>query len=126
MAVKSPVAGLPKTYFELVKKFPLTHIHSEEHLDEAQEVIEQLLRQELDRGAEEYLAALTDLVEAYENQHQPIPEVSEAELLRELMRSGGLSQKTLEKEVGIAQSTISAVLTGTRSLTKGQIRKLAS
>jgi plasmid maintenance system antidote protein VapI len=41
------------------------------------------------------------------------------------MRPNGLSQTELAKAVGIAQSTISAVLTGARSLTKGQILKLA-
>ena len=41
------------------------------------------------------------------------------------MRSNAFSQMELAKAVGIAQSTISAVLTGARSLTKGQILKLA-
>ena len=43
----------------------------------------------------------------------------------ELMRSNGLSQMELAKPVGIAQSTVSAVLTVLGSLTKGQILKLA-
>ncbi len=54
-----------------------------------------------------------------------MPDVSEADVLRELMRSNRLSQMELAKAAGIAQSTISAVLTGARSLTKGQILKLA-
>ena len=36
-------------------------------------------------------------------------DVSEADVLRELMRSNGLSQMELAKAVGIAQSSISAV-----------------
>ena len=80
---------------------------------------------DLDSGAEEYLAVLTDLVEAYEDEHHPIPDASEADVLRELMRSNGFSQPKLAKEVGIAQSTLSAVLNGTRSLTKGQVVTLA-
>jgi HTH-type transcriptional regulator/antitoxin HigA len=126
MPKKTTLARLPDTYFALVQQFPLTHIRSGEHLDEALEVIDQLLRLELDRGSQEYLDALSDLVEAYENEHHPMPAVCEADLLRELVRSSGLSQKKLEKEVGIAQSTISAVLTGARSLTKAQILKLAN
>ena len=46
-------------------------------------------------------------------------------MLRELMRGRGLSQPQLAKQVGIAQSTISAVLSGARSLTKEQVIALA-
>jgi HTH-type transcriptional regulator/antitoxin HigA len=45
--------------------------------------------------------------------------------LRELIRASGLTQPNLAKKVGIAQSTLSAVLNGTRSLTKAQVITLA-
>lgn len=45
--------------------------------------------------------------------------------MRELIRASGLTQPNLAKKVGIAQPTISAVLNGTRSLTKGQVITLA-
>jgi len=54
-----------------------------------------------------------------------IPDASEADVLSELMRTNGLNQTALEEKVGIAQSTISAVLTGSRELTKDQVIKLA-
>ena len=54
-----------------------------------------------------------------------IPDAGEADVLRELMRSNDLTQPQLAKEVGIAQSTLSSVLTGARSLTKDQVVKLA-
>ena len=108
-----------------MKRFPLIHIRDERHLDEALELLNELLRQERDEGAQEYLDVLTDLVAAYEDKHVPMPDVSEADVLRELMRSNRLSQMELAKAVGIAQSSISAVLTGARSLTKGQVLKLA-
>jgi len=41
------------------------------------------------------------------------------------MRCNRLSQMQLAKGCGMAQSTVSAVLTGVRALTKGQILKLA-
>ncbi len=68
---------------------------------------------------------MTDLIAGYDEAHVPIADVSESDVLRELMRAGGLSQTDLAKSVGIAQSTISAVLSGARSLTKGQVLKLA-
>ena len=125
MAVKSVTQSLPDTYFELVQQFPLTRIRDGKHLDAAQKMIDYLLGEDRDRGAEEYLDVLTDLVEAYEDEHEPIPDASEADVLRELMRSNKFSQSRLAKVSGISQSTISAVLSGTRSLTKGQVVTLA-
>jgi HTH-type transcriptional regulator/antitoxin HigA len=125
MVARAATRTLPATYFKLVKQFPLTHIRDDDHLSAAQEMIDRLLEQNLDEGAQEYLDVLTDLVETYEDEHVPIPDASEAEVLRELMRSNGLSQPRLAKEVGIAQSTLSAVLNGTRSLTKRQVVTLA-
>ncbi|HWE40706.1 MAG TPA: helix-turn-helix domain-containing protein [Isosphaeraceae bacterium] len=125
MAAKTTPRPMPATYFRLVRRFPLTHIRDAEHLEAAQEVIDRLLERELDEGAQEYLDALTDLVETYEDEHEPIPDASEADVLRELLRANGLSQPKLSKAVGISQSTISAVLNGTRSLTKEQVVKLS-
>jgi HTH-type transcriptional regulator/antitoxin HigA len=108
---------LPGTYFKMVRQFPLTHIRDDDHLGAAQEVIDRLLQEDLD--------ALTDLVETYENERLLIPGASEAEVLAELLRSHGLSQAKLAKAVGISQSTLSAVVNGTRSLTKEQVVALA-
>jgi HTH-type transcriptional regulator / antitoxin HigA len=124
-ATKAATPRVPDTYWKLVRRFPLIHIRDEAHLDEALAVLDGLLRQDRDEGAQDYLDVLTDLVAAYEDEHVAMADVSEADVLRELMRSNVLSQMELAKAVGIAQSTISAVLTGARSLTKGQIFKLA-
>jgi HTH-type transcriptional regulator/antitoxin HigA len=125
MAVKTAARTLPDTYFRLVKQFPLTHIRDDDHLEEAQAMIDRLLERSLDEGEESYLDVLTDLVEAYEDEHHSIPQASEADVLRELMRVNGLTQPKLAKAAGIAQSTISAVLNGARSLTKDQVIVLA-
>ncbi len=125
MAVKTAPRTLPDTYFDLVRKFPLTRIRDDDQLASAREVIDRLLGEDPDEGTEAYLDAMTDLVEIYEGEHHRIPDASEADVLRVLMGSNGLNQPGLAKEVGIAQSTISAVLKGTRSLTKGQVITLA-
>ena len=125
MAPKIKTWTLSDTYFELVKRFPLTYIHDDDHLDAAQAVIDELLQQNLDEGAQEYLNVLTDMVEAYEDAHVPIQDASEADVLRELMNANRLTQPKLAKAVGISQSTISAVLNGARSLTKDQVITLA-
>ena len=116
---------MPDTYFALVKQFPLTHLRDDDHLDAAQEVIDRLLTRNLDEGEQDYLDVLTDLVESFENANVVILDASEADVLRAIMESNGLSQTRLAKRVGISQSTISAVLNGMRSLTKEQVILLA-
>jgi HTH-type transcriptional regulator/antitoxin HigA len=125
MTVKTRSRKQPDSYFNLVKEFPLTRIGDAGHLAEASAVIDRLLAKELDAGQQTYLDTLTDLVEAYEDVYEPIADASEADVLRELMRSNGLSQQKLAMAVGISQSTISAVLSGSRSLTKDQVVSLA-
>ncbi len=125
MSTESTARKLPKSYFERVNQFPLTHIPDEEHLLAAQAVIDRLLKAKLDRGEQAYLDVLTDLVEGYEDEHEPIPDATEADVLRELMRANGLTQLRLSSRVGISQSTISSVLSGSRSLTKEHVNALA-
>lgn len=117
--------ALSDSYLNLIRTFPLRSIRNERELDGAQVVLDGLLRQKLDEGGEQYLGVLTDLIEVYEEKAYPIPEASEAEVLRMLMESNGYSQAGLARTVGISQSTISAVLGGIRSLTKEQVLSLA-
>jgi HTH-type transcriptional regulator / antitoxin HigA len=125
MGVRVAIPSLPDTYFDLVKKFPLVHLRDLAHLEAASAVIDDLLRQDLDEGGRAYLGALTDLVEVFEDENVTIPDASEADVLRELMNANRLSQTRLAKEVRISQSTLSAVLNGTRSLTKAHVARLA-
>lgn len=114
-----------ETYLNLVIEFPLIPIRDDDHLARAAAMLDRLLQQDLDRGQQDYLEVLTDLVEKYEEEHVPIPDASESDVLRELLRSHGLSQNALKARTGIAQSTISAVLNGERSLTREQVITLA-
>ncbi len=117
----------PDAYLKLVRRFPLRSIRTEAELDAATAVLNDLLRQDLDAGGEQYRDALTDLIEVYEAQAHPIPDADEAEVLRLLMESNGLSQSELARRTGISQSTLSAVLAKpkARSLTKEQVIALA-
>jgi HTH-type transcriptional regulator/antitoxin HigA len=87
-------------------------------------MIDELLQEDLESGAQEYFDALTDLVEVYERQHVVIPDASARDVLQELMRANGLNQSQLANKVGIAQSTISDILTGERKLTPTHMVKL--
>lgn len=125
MPAKAQAAGpVPASYFKLVRQFPLVKIRDDAHCDEASAMIDHLLTMDLDEGQDQYLDVLADLVGDYEDANVVFPEPTEGGLLRSLMESNRLSQTQLSREVGIAQSTISAVLNGSRKLTKGHMEKL--
>src|SRR5437667_213950 len=95
------------SYLELVLAFPLASIKSEEHLDEAQNVMDRLLaKSELDEGEEMYLDALSDLVAANEDEHHAIEPASDADMLRHLLEAKGVTQAQLSRETAIPKSTI--------------------
>ena len=114
------------SYLELVIAFPLSSIRSEEHLEEARQVMDRLLAQgKLDYGEEMYLDALSDLVAAFEDEHHPIEPASDADMLRHLMDARGVNQAQLSRDAEIAKSTVSEILAGKKSFTRKIIRKLA-
>lgn len=125
MSAKVSAESLPDAYFALVKKFPLVHLADENHLSFAQKMLDSLLKEDLDEGGIAYMDALVDLIEIYERKNEPIPDAAPEDVLRELMAANRLSQQKLSEAVGISQSTISAVLNGTRKLTLEQMGKLA-
>ncbi len=113
-------------YLKLVTTFPLASIRSDEQLQEAQKVMDQLLaRGELDDGEEMYLDALSDLVAAYEDEHYAIEPASDADMLRHLMEAKGVTQAQLSRDTSIPKSTISEILAGKKPFSRQMIRKLA-
>jgi HTH-type transcriptional regulator/antitoxin HigA len=115
------------SYLRLVSEFPLASIRSDEHLAEAQIVMDRMLRAErLDSGEETYLDALSDLVACYEDAHHAIEPASDADMLRHLMDAKGITQSELSRETGIPKSTISEVLSAKRPFSRQLIRKLAA
>ena len=114
------------SYLELVLAFPLASIKSDEHLAEAQKVMDRLLAKgELDDGEEMYLDALSDLVAAYEDAHHAIEPAADADMLRHLMEAKGVTQAQLSKATGMAKSSVSEVLAGKKPFSRQMIRKLA-
>jgi HTH-type transcriptional regulator / antitoxin HigA len=115
------------TYTKLIARFRLVTIKTDEQLEDALDVCRRLMEQDdLDPGAVEYLGVLAGLIEAYEDRRYRIADAPVGDVLRELMQANGLTQSDLSNRVGISQSTISAVLTGKRALTKGHVLKLAA
>ena len=113
-------------YLELVTLFPLRPIRTDTELDAAIRVINMLLDQgRRSKAEEDYLDVLSDLVEVYEDEHIPIGPVSDADMLQSFLDDWRLTQAQVAKATGIAESTISEVLSGKRKLNRKQIGKLA-
>ena len=115
------------SYFNRIEEFPLTSIKSQDQLDAAQAMIDRLvMKGTLDDGEDLYLDALSDLVASYEDVHYAIPPASDADMLRHLMDARDVTQADLHRQTGIPKSTISEVLAGKKTFSKGMIRTLAN
>ena len=114
-------------YFKLVRSLPLRPIRSERELDQAIRQIDALLDQKRrNRAEDDYLEVLGNLVERYEAEQYPEQPVSDAAMLRHLIDAKGVPQAEVARAAGIANSTISAVLHGNRSLSRNHIGRLAA
>jgi HTH-type transcriptional regulator/antitoxin HigA len=114
------------SYLELVLRFPLASIRDDDHLAEAQSVIDEVsANPELDAGQTMYLDALCDLVACYEDEHYSIEPASDADMLKHLLEAKGVTQQQVSQATGIPKSSISEVLSGKKQITKQMIRKLA-
>ena len=114
------------TYLTLIRTCPLRPLRSEADLDEAMALLDALVVQDALSAAEaDYLAVLSDLVEQYEAEAHPIPPASDAELLQHLLEAQAVTAREVAQATGMDVATLTAVLAGTRHLTREQIGQLA-
>ena len=115
----------PTEYLTVISAFPPRAIHTDAQLDEAVDVIDQLLEKStLSTAEREYLDTLSTLIEAYERERIPMPSVSGVDVLRHLMEANGLRQVDL-LDVFPTRSVVSEVLSGSRELTLDHMRGLS-
>jgi len=126
MSTANRPGEIDERYVALIRQFPLRPIRSEEELEEAIRVVDSLVgRPALTSEEQDYLEVLSDLVERYEAEAHPIAPLSDADMLQHLIEAKGVPQTEVAKATGIADSTISEVLSGKRSLNRTHIGKLA-
>jgi HTH-type transcriptional regulator/antitoxin HigA len=100
-------------------------ITSERQHEEYLSVLDKLAnRENPTREEESYAQVLLTLVEAYEEEHDPVPDVSPLDVLRALMEANDLRQKDLVSIFG-SESIVSEVLRKKRDLNKAHIEKLS-
>jgi len=102
-----------------------TPIASERQHEEYLSVLDKLASKERPTAEEEkYAQVLMTLIEAYEEEHDSIPDASPVEVLRALMDANNLRQKDLAPILG-SESIVSEVLHGKRKLNRTHIEKLS-
>jgi HTH-type transcriptional regulator / antitoxin HigA len=114
-------------YLKLIRVFPLRPIRTEEDHDRAIAVVDSLVTR-MDRltpDERDYLDILGSLIERYESEIYPEPDLPPHEMLRELIRARGITQADVARATGIRESVLSEVLSGKRIMGRKTIEELS-
>jgi len=115
-----------KIYGRLLAKFAPKVIETEAENEAALAIVEQLiLKGDGKRSPEEEaaLGLLSSLVEQFEDTAYPLPDAEPREVLRDLMEHNGLKAIDLTGVFG-SRARVSEVLSGKRSISKEQAKRL--
>jgi HTH-type transcriptional regulator / antitoxin HigA len=118
----------PKKYARLANRIVVKAIETEEEYDHMVAAVEQLIGKGEGRLSPEESALLETmaiLVQAYDDRHNPLPPVAPNEMLAYLMETSGRTAKDLLPVFG-TRGRVSEVLSGKRSISKEQGKRLAS
>jgi len=118
----------PKKYTRLANRILVKAIDTEEEYNHMVAAVEQLMDKGEERLSPEESALLETmaiLVQAYDDRHHPLPSVAPNEMLAYLMETSGRTAKDLLPVLG-TRGRVSEVLSGKRSISKEQAKKLAA
>ena len=117
---------LPKTYDALMGLHPVRPIHHDRALKQAVAVLDRMAGHALNPDQEDYLDALSTLVEEYERtRHRIEPKISGRTALRALLAEHGMIAADLARLLGVHRSLGSKLLTGERALTISHLKILS-
>jgi HTH-type transcriptional regulator/antitoxin HigA len=119
---------LDRRYLNLIRQFPLRPIRSQRELRAAMKIAGHLATYDegtLPRGEQDYLDALTVLIEDHQRRHPvEMPEVTPLAMLRHLMEEHDMNITDLGRVVG-SQSNASLILSGKRAISRRVMYLLA-
>ena len=105
------------TYANLLKEVQPRVIHDDKTHQRALKWIDHLMKlPRLSPPQETLLELLSKLVNDYEEELYPTPDVPPRDILQHLLENSGKSQAEIARAVGVPRSTISEVLKGKRSI----------
>jgi HTH-type transcriptional regulator / antitoxin HigA len=118
----------PKKYARLANRIVVKAIETEEEYGHMVAAVERLMDKGEDRLSPEEAALLETmaiLVQAYDDRHHPLPSVAPNEMLAYLMETSGRTARDLLPVLG-TRGRVSEVLSGKRSISKEQAKRLAA
>ena len=118
----------PKKYARLANRIVVKAIDTEEEYDRMVAAVEQFMNKGegcLSPEESALLETMAILVQAYDDRHHPLPAAAPNEMLAYLMETSGRTAKDLLPVLG-TRGRVSEVLSGKRSISKEQAKKLAS
>ncbi len=119
------IAGC-RDYAALVREFPPRVIRNRAAYAAAMRVVEKLMGLDAPtRDQLEFLDLLSGLVEMFESQSFPTPNVPLNRLLAHLIEAKGVSQVDVARGAKMSASTLSDVLAGRRGLSIANMKRLA-
>jgi len=105
---------------------PVAVIRNEKELAEATREVCELMRRELLRNSEkERYRKLVDLIEDYEDRHDPIPEASPKTILNHLLSARDEGIDHFSNATGVSRSDIRAILFGQREISHREAQRFA-
>jgi len=120
---------LPRSYLDLIRQFPLRPIRTDAQYTVAQALVNRVaLREEsLDKWQNDYLEVLSDLIEAYDDEHfaMELPDADPVDVLKFLMEENEMRSADLGNLLG-SKGLASDILHGQRQMSKAVIVKLAT
>ena len=117
-----------RKYVRLANRIVIKAIETEEEYDGMVAAVERLMDKGEDQLSPEESALLETmaiLIQAYDDRHHPLPPVPPGEMLAYLLEMSGRAPKDLLPVFG-TRGRVSEVLSGKRSISKEQAKKLAS
>ena len=118
----------PRKYARLANRVVIKAIETEEEYDHMVAAVARLM----DKGEEclspeesALLETMAILIQAYDDRHHPLPAVAPGETLAYLMETSGRTARDLLPVLG-TRGRVSEILSGKRSISKEQAKKLAT
>jgi HTH-type transcriptional regulator/antitoxin HigA len=113
-------------YRRLLQKLVPQPIHTDREYRRALRQLDSLMTPKPGAARSLMIEMLSTLIEHYESQKLPAPQIRPAELLSHLLEARGISQAELARSTDISPATLSSVLAEQRGISKQNAVTLAS